>query len=188
VLETDRGHDQRVIEHLSAADFAGCRTTEIMSPWIDACEINQAFGEQGRASTDDEDKLSTLAGFAGQAGIPALSLGPYGLLELQIPLIAYPPVGLTRGADGPNEILERLMPVPFPCPVSFRMAKPGQPEPAIVYQGVTDGLKETLLVDRLNERTAAIDDQGVRQPIGAFGVQTVRRTKPMSDRSGHRTV
>ena len=80
-----------------------------MSPWIDACEINQAFLEQGRASTD-EDKLNALGGFARQAGSPALSLGPYGLLELQIPLIAYPAVGLTRGSpDGPNEIFERLM-------------------------------------------------------------------------------
>jgi hypothetical protein len=34
-------------------------------------------------------------------------------------------------------------------------------------------LKEILLVDRLSERTATIDDQSVRQPIGAFGVQTV---------------
>ena len=57
--------------------------------------------------------------------------------------------------------------------VWFRKAKPGQPEPAIVYQGVTDGLKEILLVDRLSERAATIDDQGVRQPIGAFCVQTV---------------
>jgi hypothetical protein len=57
--------------------------------------------------------------------------------------------------------------------VWFRKAKPGQPEPAIVYQGVTDGLKEILLVDRLSEHTATIDEQGVRQPIGAFGVQTV---------------
>jgi hypothetical protein len=55
----------------------------------------------------------------------------------------------------------------------FRKANPGQPEPAIVYQRVTDGLKEILLVDRLSERTAAIDDQGVRELIGAFGVQTV---------------
>jgi hypothetical protein len=69
----------------------------MMSPWIDACEINQAFLQQGRASTD-EDKLSALGGFAGQAGIPALSLGTYGLLELQIPLIAYPAVGLTRAS------------------------------------------------------------------------------------------
>jgi hypothetical protein len=30
-----------------------------------------------------------------------------------------------------------------------------------------------LLVDRLGERTATIDEQRVRQPIGAFGVQTV---------------
>jgi hypothetical protein len=43
----------------------------------------------------------------------------------------------------------------------------------IIYQGVTDGLKEILLVDRLSERTATIDEQGVREPIGAFGVQTV---------------
>jgi hypothetical protein len=55
----------------------------------------------------------------------------------------------------------------------FRKANPGQPEPAIVYQGVTDGLKEILLVDRLSERAATIDDHGLRQPIGAFGVQTV---------------
>jgi len=40
-------------------------------------------------------------------------------------------------------------------------------------KGFTDGLKEILLVDRLSERPAAIDQQGVRQPIGAFGVQTV---------------
>jgi hypothetical protein len=57
--------------------------------------------------------------------------------------------------------------------VWFRIAKPGQPEPAIVYQGVTDGLKEILFVDRLSEHTATIDDQGVRELIGAFGVQTV---------------
>jgi hypothetical protein len=101
-------NDQRIIEHVSAADLAGCRTTEIMSPWIDACEINQAFLEQGRASTD-EDKLSALGGFAGQAGIPALSLGPYGLLELQIPLIANRQWADTKQPDGPNEILERLM-------------------------------------------------------------------------------
>jgi hypothetical protein len=55
----------------------------------------------------------------------------------------------------------------------FSVAKPGQPEPAIVYQGVTDGSKEILLVDRLSERTATIDDQGVRELIGAFGVQSV---------------
>ena len=97
MLETDRSHDKGIIEHLSAADFAGCRTAEIMSLWIDACEINQAFLGQGRTSTD-EDKLSALGGFAGQAGIPALSLGPYGLLELQIRLIAYPAVGLTQGS------------------------------------------------------------------------------------------
>ena len=59
------------------------------------------------------------------------------------------------------------------CIRDSRIAKPGQPEPAIVYQRVTDRLKEILLVDRLSERTATIDDQGVRQPIGAFGVQTV---------------
>jgi hypothetical protein len=57
-----------------------------------AVQPGQAFLEQGRASTD-EDKLSVLGGFAGQAGIPVLSLGPDGLLELQIPLIAYPAVG-----------------------------------------------------------------------------------------------
>ena len=55
----------------------------------------------------------------------------------------------------------------------FRKADPGQPEPAIIYQGVTDGLKEILLVNRLSERAATIDDHGARQPIGAFGVQTV---------------
>src|SRR4029434_6823809 len=53
------------------------------------------------------------------------------------------------------------------------MTKPGQPEPALVNQGVTDGLKEILLVDRLSERTATIYEQRVRQPIGAFVVQTV---------------
>ena len=57
--------------------------------------------------------------------------------------------------------------------VWFRKAKPGQPEPTIVYQGFTDGLKEILLVDRLSERTATIDEQGVRQPSEVFGVQTV---------------
>ena len=66
-----------------------------MSSWIDPCEIDQALLEQGRGCTD-EDKLSALAGFARQAGIPAFSVDPYGLLELQIPLIAYPAVGPTR--------------------------------------------------------------------------------------------